>query len=98
MMKKKRSRNNWTPLYVPELESNAEIPSCSRQASDGRVFHKPVSVFNPTKREERAMRNPEVVERKEAEHCAEALNDESEAGINKDTAQGNARTVRQTDS
>lgn len=47
-----------------ELESNAEIPQCSRQASDGRVFHKPVvSVFNPTKREERAMKKPEVIER-----------------------------------
>ena len=47
-----------------QLEATGEIHQCSRQASDGRVFHKPVvSVFNPTKREERAMKKPEVVER-----------------------------------
>ena len=47
-----------------ELESGGQIDQCSRQASDGRVFHKPVvSVFNPTKREERAMKKPEVVSR-----------------------------------
>ena len=47
-----------------ELESNGQIDQCSRKASDGRVFHKSVvSVFNPTKREERAMKKPEVVAR-----------------------------------
>lgn len=47
-----------------ELEADGGIRQCSRQASDGRVFHKPVvSVFNPTKREERAMKKPEVIER-----------------------------------
>lgn len=46
------------------LEAGGGIRQCSRKASDGRVFHKPVvSVFNPTKREERAMKKPEVVER-----------------------------------
>ena len=48
-----------------ELESAAEIPHLdTSKGSDGKSYpRKPVSVFNPTKREERAMRNPEVVER-----------------------------------
>ena len=40
------------------LESNTSV------GADGKTYHrKPVSVFNPTKREERAMKKPEVVER-----------------------------------
>ena len=31
---------------------------------DGKTYpRKPISVFNPTKREERTMKNPEVIER-----------------------------------
>lgn len=49
-----------------ELESIGQIDQSSRQTKDGRIYpaiRKPVSVFNPTKREERAMKKPEVVER-----------------------------------
>lgn len=52
-----------------ELESTAEIPQFETNiGADGKerprkAKRKPVSVFNPTKREERAMKNPEVVER-----------------------------------
>lgn len=49
-----------------ELESIGQIDQYSRQTKDGRTYpatRKPVSVFNPTKREERAMKKPEVIER-----------------------------------
>lgn len=49
-----------------EMEGIGEIHQCSRQTADGRTYpaqRKPVSVFNPTKREERAIQNPAVVER-----------------------------------
>lgn len=60
-----------------ELEAGGQIDQCSRQASDGRTFHKPVvSVFNPTKREERAVSNPEVVS-----HMQEAGTDAITADI-----------------
>ena len=48
------------------LEKSGEIPQCGRKTKDGRTYpakRKPVSVFNPTKREEKAMKKPEVVER-----------------------------------
>ena len=47
-----------------EMERIGEISQSSRQTKDGRIYpaiRKPVSVFNPTKREERAMKKPEVV-------------------------------------
>jgi len=49
-----------------EMERIAEIPQCDRETKDGRVYpaeRKPVTVFNPTPREERAVKSPEVVER-----------------------------------
>lgn len=54
-----------------ELEAGAEIPHLSQMiGSDGKEYprqvdrvRKPVSVFNPTKREERALKKPEVIER-----------------------------------
>lgn len=49
-----------------ELERIAEIPQCSRETTDGRTYpaqRKPVTIFNPSRREERAIRNPAVVER-----------------------------------
>ena len=42
-----------------ELESIAEIPQSNRKTKDGRTYpatRKTVSVFNPTKREEKAMK------------------------------------------
>lgn len=49
-----------------ELERIGEIPQSSRQTSDGRMYpaeRKPVTIFNPTRREEKAIKNPDVVER-----------------------------------
>ena len=51
------------------LEASEEIPQFDTSiGADGKerprqVARKPVSVFNPTKREERAMKKPEVIER-----------------------------------
>jgi N6-adenosine-specific RNA methylase IME4 len=48
------------------MESIAEIPQCSRQTTDGRTYparRKPVSVFNPTPREEKALQDPAVLEK-----------------------------------
>ena len=47
------------------LEGREEIPHLDTSTgSDGKTYpRKPVSVFNPTKREERAMKKPEVVAR-----------------------------------
>lgn len=48
------------------LETIGEIPQCSRETADGRTYpaeRKPVSVFNPSKREEKALNNPKVIER-----------------------------------
>jgi N6-adenosine-specific RNA methylase IME4 len=47
------------------MESIGALPQCDRTTSDGRTYpkeRKPVSVFNPTKREEKALTNPKVVE------------------------------------
>ena len=47
------------------LESIGQIAQCDRKTSDGRTYpkeRKPVSVFNPTRREEKALTNPKVVE------------------------------------
>lgn len=55
------------------LESIEEIPQCARQTSDGRVYpaqRKPITIFNPTKREERVIQNPAVVERMAEGHSA----------------------------
>ncbi len=50
-----------------ELEESGALEKFTNTTcSDGRTYprtRKPVSVFNPTKREERAMKKPEVVER-----------------------------------
>lgn len=49
-----------------ELEGIGEIPQSSRRTKDGRTYpaeRKPVSIFNPSKREEKAVRNPDVIER-----------------------------------
>lgn len=48
-----------------ELETTAEIPQLKKtQGSDGKERRKPVSVFNPSKREERAMlKNVECLQR-----------------------------------
>ena len=48
-----------------ELETGGEIPQLEiTTGTDGKTYtRKPVSVFNPTKREERAVSNPEVVSR-----------------------------------
>ena len=45
------------------LESIGEIPQCDRQTSDGRTYpaqRKPISIFNPTAREEKAIKDPFV--------------------------------------
>ena len=48
-----------------ELEATGDVAKLATSTgADGKVYpRKPVSVFNPTKREERAMKKPEVVER-----------------------------------
>ena len=48
-----------------ELESGGEISHVENiSGSDGKIYpRKPVSVYNPTKREEKAMKNSEVIER-----------------------------------
>ena len=49
-----------------ELESIGQIDQCSRQTIDGRTYpaqRKPVSIFNPSKQEERALQNPDMLER-----------------------------------
>ena len=52
-----------------EMESTAEIPQLKTNiGADGKerprvVERKPVSVFNPSKREEKALNNPKVIER-----------------------------------
>jgi len=54
-----------------ELEAGAEIPHVEKlTGADGKEYprKKPVSVFNPTKREEKAMKKPEVVERMQEEN------------------------------
>ena len=59
-----------------ELENIGQIAQCSRQTSDGRIYpatRKPVSVFNPTKREEKALQNPEVVERLQEQNSRASL-------------------------
>ena len=46
------------------LESTGQIGQLDKTiGADGKARRKPVSVFNPTKREERAIKKPEVVER-----------------------------------
>ena len=48
------------------LESIGQIDQCVRETKDGRLYpseRKPVTIFNPTRREERAIQNPDVVER-----------------------------------
>jgi len=48
-----------------EMQGIGEIPQSSRQTKDGRIYpaeRKPVSIFNPTKREEKAIQNPAVVQ------------------------------------
>lgn len=49
-----------------EMQRIGEIPQSSRRTKDGRIYpaeRKPVSIFNPTSREEKAIQNPAVVER-----------------------------------
>lgn len=49
-----------------KMEGIGEIPQSSRQTKDGRTYparRKPVTIFNPTRREEKAISNPAVVER-----------------------------------
>lgn len=56
-----------------ELESIGQIDQSSRQTSDGRIYpaqRKPITIFNPTKREERVIQNPAVVERMAEGHSA----------------------------
>ena len=56
--------NHTVATQREKLESTEEIPQLKKTVgADGKARHKPVSVYNPTKREERAMKNPEVVER-----------------------------------
>ena len=48
------------------MESIGEIPQCDRVTSDGRTYpkeRKTVSVFNPTPAEEKAVKQPEIIER-----------------------------------
>ena len=69
-----------------ELEATAEIPHLETSTgADGKTYpRKPVSVFNPTKREERAMNNPEVVTRMQEDgvkvlHAEQQLHREEKA-------------------
>ena len=63
--------NHTVATQRKKLETGEEIPQVSQMIGvDGKEYprqvekvRKPVSVFNPTKREERAMKNPAVVER-----------------------------------
>ena len=52
-----------------ELEATGGVAKLATSTGvDGKKYpRKPVSVFNPTKREERAMKKPEVVERMQEE-------------------------------
>ena len=55
-----------------KMEGIGEIPQCDRQTTDGRTYpaqRKPVSVFNPTPREEKAVQNPAVVEKMASEEA-----------------------------
>lgn len=70
------------------LEGTAEIPQLEKTVgADGKArttARKPVSVFNPTKREEKAMKKPEVVARMQedgvnAVNAEKQLNQESKA-------------------
>ena len=48
------------------MESIGEIPQCDRTTSDGRIYpsqRKPISILNPTAREQKAIQNPAVVEK-----------------------------------
>ena len=57
--------NHTVATQREKLEAGEEIPHVEKaEGSDGKKYpRKSVSVFNPTKREEKAMANPEVVER-----------------------------------
>ena len=57
--------NSTVSAYRKELVKNGELLESNTSIGiDGKKYpRKPVSVFNPTKREERAMKKPEVVER-----------------------------------
>ena len=49
-----------------KMESIGQIDQCDRKTSDGRVYpsqRKPISILNPTAREEKAIQNPTVVEK-----------------------------------
>ena len=54
-----------------KLSNNSDVDDLSTSensddyvlGADGKKYRRPVSVFNPTKREERAMKKPEVIER-----------------------------------
>ena len=62
-----------------ELERTAEIPQFKIcVGADGKkrprqVARKPVSVFNPTKHEEKALQNPEVVARLQEQNSRASL-------------------------
>ncbi len=47
-----------------DMESTSEIPKLgTRVGADGKERRRPVSVYNPTRREEKAIKNPAVVAR-----------------------------------
>ncbi len=47
-----------------DMESTSEIPKLdTRVGADGKERRRPVSIYNPTRREEKAIQNPAVVER-----------------------------------
>lgn len=70
-----------------QLESIGQIDQCSRETSDGRSYpaeRKPVSIFNPTRREEKAIQKPDVVQRmadtgESAIYAARRINQEEKA-------------------
>ena len=71
--------NSTVSLQRKDLEDKGEVcESHTSIGSDGKSYprqvkRKPVSVFNPTKREEKALQNPEVVERLQEQNSRASL-------------------------
>ena len=81
------------------MESIGEIPQCDRATADGRTYpkqRKTVTIFNPTAAEEKAVKQPEIIERMaESGKSAVEVKREIKAEKQEEKRQENAEKIKE---
>ena len=81
------------------MESIGEIPQCDRATADGRTYpkqRKTVTIFNPTAVEEKAVKQPEIIERMaESGKSAVEVKREIKAEKQEEKRQENAEKIKE---